>query len=211
MTQGFGASVVMGLTGVSRMQLQHWDNTGMIKPSLRRGNGKGSRRTYSFKDIVALKVASGLRREGIGLQKIRAVVDYLRKNCPDASVPLSELRFVTNGLDIFVITDDRDVLLDCLRNQLVFSFAIGEVMGELKGALKTLQKTHEIKFKIHGRQYTAILESDLQDGGYTVTCSEIPAAISQGETVEEAIENITDAVELCLEHIESPAIKVMSL
>ncbi len=208
MTQGFGASVVMGLTGVSRMQLQHWDNTGMIKPSLRQGNGKGSRRSYSFNDIVALKVASGLRREGVRLQKIRAVVEYLGKNCPDVSAPLSELRFVTNGVDIFVITDDKDVLLDCLRNQLVFSFAIGEVMVDLRGALITMQKPREITFKVHGRRYTAILEPDLQDGGYTVTCSEIPAAISQGETVEEAIENITDAVKLCLEHVESSTMKV---
>ena len=84
-------------------------------------------------------------------------------------------------------------------------------MDELKGALKTLQKDREIKFQVDGRQYTAILEADLQDGGYTVTCSEISAAISQGETVEEAIENITDAVELCLEHVESSAMKAASV
>ena len=89
--------------------------------------------------------------------------------------------------------------------------AIGELMDELKGALKTLQKPEETKIKVHGRQYTAILEADLQDGGYMVTCSEIPAAISQGETVEEAIENITDAVELCLEHVESSAIRAASV
>ena len=58
-------------------------------------------------------------------------------------------------------------------------------------------------FTAGDRNYTALLEPDLQDGGYTVTCLEIPAAISQGETFEEAIENIKDAVELCLEHAGS--------
>lgn len=47
--------------------------------------------------------------------------------------------------------------------------------------------------------YTARLVPDEEDGGYTVRCPEIPAAISQGETIEEALLNIRDAVELCLE------------
>jgi predicted RNase H-like HicB family nuclease len=43
------------------------------------------------------------------------------------------------------------------------------------------------------------LRPDLEDGGYTVSCKEIPAAISQGETIQEALDNLTDAIELCLE------------
>ena len=42
-----------------------------------------------------------------------------------------------------------------------------------------------------------VLEAS-EEGGYTVTCQEIPAAISQGETEQEAIDNIIDALELCL-------------
>lgn len=61
--------------------------------------------------------------------------------------------------------------------------------------------TH-IDFTRRGRGFTAILEPDLEVGGYVVTCKEIPAAISQGETIEDAIENISDAVELCLEYLD---------
>ncbi len=49
------------------------------------------------------------------------------------------------------------------------------------------------------REFTAILTPDLEDGGYTVSCKEIPAAISQGETIQEALDNLVDAIELCLE------------
>jgi antitoxin HicB len=49
------------------------------------------------------------------------------------------------------------------------------------------------------KQFTVVLTPDLEDGGYTVTCKEIPAAISQGETIQEALDNLTDAIELCLE------------
>lgn len=40
-------------------------------------------------------------------------------------------------------------------------------------------------------------ESD--EGGYTAQCLEIPAAISEGETKEEALDNIKEAIELVLE------------
>jgi predicted RNase H-like HicB family nuclease len=40
-------------------------------------------------------------------------------------------------------------------------------------------------------------ESD--EGGYTAQCLEIPAAISEGNTKEEALENIREAIQLVLE------------
>lgn len=200
MTQGFGAKIAMQLTKVSRMQLQHWDGIGLAQPSVKIGAGKGSRRAYSFKDLVALKVAKSLREEGISLQKIRASVAYLKQNFPDIKAPLSELRFFTNGVDLFVITDQKDVMLDCLKRQLVFSFAIGEIIDGLRGAVAEFQKPKSMAFTVRDRSFTAILTPDIEDGGYVVTCKEIPSAISQGETVQEAIDNISDAVELCLDH-----------
>jgi len=41
--------------------------------------------------------------------------------------------------------------------------------------------------------------------GYSVRCVELPAAISQGETEQEALMNIREAIELVLEELESRA------
>src|SRR4030042_1108330 len=87
MVIGFGAKFVKEITGVSRMQLLHWDRKGVVRPSIRIGAGKGSRREYSFKDLVQLKVAKWLREEGISLQKIRKTLEHLRKNFPDVKAP----------------------------------------------------------------------------------------------------------------------------
>jgi predicted RNase H-like HicB family nuclease len=38
-----------------------------------------------------------------------------------------------------------------------------------------------------------------EDGVWIVECSSIPGCVSQGRTKEEALENIKDAIELCLE------------
>lgn len=47
-------------------------------------------------------------------------------------------------------------------------------------------------------QYT-ILIMPQEEGGYTVQCLELPGAISEGETVEEALDSITEAIELLLD------------
>ena len=47
-------------------------------------------------------------------------------------------------------------------------------------------------------QFTIKLEES-EEGGYTARCLEIPAAISEGDTKEEALENIKEAIQLVLE------------
>jgi predicted RNase H-like HicB family nuclease len=199
MVAGFGAKVVKEITGVSRMQLQHWDRTGIVRPSISLGAGKGSRREYSFKDLVQLKMAGRLREEGISLQKIRKALEYLRKNFPDVKAPLAELRLLTNGVDIFVLTEDPQIILDALKGQFVVSFALGELIAALKGTIKNLELPREEKVFVGEREFTAMLTPDLEDGGYVVSCKEIPAAISQGETVQDALDNLVDAIGLCLQ------------
>jgi len=44
-----------------------------------------------------------------------------------------------------------------------------------------------------------ILRPDLEDGGFNVSCPAIPGCHSQGDTEEEAIENIKEAIKGCLD------------
>ncbi len=48
--------------------------------------------------------------------------------------------------------------------------------------------------------YTVLLEKE-QDGGYHAFCPILKGCHSQGDTVEEAIANITEAIELYLESL----------
>lgn len=50
--------------------------------------------------------------------------------------------------------------------------------------------------------YHVVLKQD-EDGWYTVQCVELPGAISQGRTRQEALANIKEAIELLLEHLAS--------
>lgn len=47
-------------------------------------------------------------------------------------------------------------------------------------------------------QFTVKLEES-DEGGYTAQCLELPAAISEGDTKEEALKNIKEAIQLVFE------------
>lgn len=50
--------------------------------------------------------------------------------------------------------------------------------------------------------YTIIFEREM-DGGYHVSCPALKGCHSQGDSFEEASENITEAIELYLESLQS--------
>jgi predicted RNase H-like HicB family nuclease len=52
-------------------------------------------------------------------------------------------------------------------------------------------------------KFTVILTADIEDGGFTVACPAIPGCISEGDTVEAALEHIKEAIEVCLESLAS--------
>ena len=56
---------------------------------------------------------------------------------------------------------------------------------------------------------TAVFEP-AKEGGYTCFIEEIPAAISQGETLEEAKSNLADALRLVLQYQRERAEKGLS-
>jgi len=56
--------------------------------------------------------------------------------------------------------------------------------------------------RLGAQTYHAVFKQD-EDGSYSVQCVELPGAISQGRTKEEALANIKDAIKLLLEHLSS--------
>jgi predicted RNase H-like HicB family nuclease len=53
-----------------------------------------------------------------------------------------------------------------------------------------------------------ILEQE-EDGGYSVHCPALKGCHSQGETQEDALKNIQEAIELYLEVVNEKAVKVV--
>jgi len=195
-----GKKDVLALTGLTYRQVDHWATTGVVRPSIKAAAGKGSRREYSFKDLVQLRVAKALRDGGISVQKIRKALAWLRRNFPEIKAPLAELRFVTDGANIFIVDRNPEKIMDTLKEgQLVFSLALGEIIVGLQGELKKLAIPKEEKVWVEDQQFTVILTPDTEGIAYVTQCQEIPAAISHGETEHEALDNLLEVIE---EHLK---------
>jgi predicted RNase H-like HicB family nuclease len=51
------------------------------------------------------------------------------------------------------------------------------------------------------RRFAVVLEPD-EDGGFTVLVPSLPGVVTQGDTIEEALANARDAIELTLMDLE---------
>ena len=122
---------VSRIVGVSLRQLQYWDEQDFIRPSIKLAEGRGTRRLYSFNDLICLKVVKHLTRHGFSLQKIRRCVAPLKKNFIQTERPAESLRYLTDGEDLFVITSDRQKILKAMEWQFVLSLSIGNLVREL--------------------------------------------------------------------------------
>lgn len=194
------SKTVCKLVGITQRQIDYWDRVHFIKPSVREASGHGSMRLYSFVDLVQLRVAKMLIGEGISLQKIRKSITYLKKHFPDTTKPLSEMRFITDGKTLFILTENKKAILDTLsKGQLVMTIAVGQIIEELKGDVKKIDQKRKYKVSVKGKSYKVVLHPELEDGGFWVECPALPGCASQGDTVEETLEMIKDAIEGHLE------------
>lgn len=193
----FDSKTAMRLTGVTRTQLAYWDKGGIVRPSMP-ASGRGSRRLYTFRDLVQLRVANRLKERGLNLQRLRKSLVYLRRQFPDVDAPLAEMTFLTDGETVFVLDRDPETLLDALKKQFVFSIPFGLLVEELRGQVKALTSQRKQRVNVRGKDYEVVLTPDLEEGGYSIRCPALPAN-SQGETEQEAIDNIIDAIEACLD------------
>jgi predicted RNase H-like HicB family nuclease len=57
-------------------------------------------------------------------------------------------------------------------------------------------------------RYNVVIKEDLEDGGYNVSCPALPGCHSQGDTMEEALENIKEAIECYLESLEKDELPI---
>jgi len=132
----FTAAAARRIVGVSQRKLDYWDERGLVIPSIRKADGKGSDRRYSFRDLVKLSVVKRLRDAGLSLGKIDAAIKILRRR--RGGDPLADQCLITDGKTVHVMTDDPSALEDVLRKgQLVFTvIAAGQIEAKVTLAVQ---------------------------------------------------------------------------
>ena len=59
--------------------------------------------------------------------------------------------------------------------------------------------------------FKVLLEPDEEVGGYVVTCPALPGCYTVGDTIDEALENIKEAILLCLEDLQAQQLPVIDM
>ena len=57
--------------------------------------------------------------------------------------------------------------------------------------------------------FTVLIEEDKESGGYTAIVPALKSSYTEGETIEELMENIKEAIELCIEREKSCSIPLL--
>ncbi len=99
------------IVGITYRQLDYWARTDLVRPSLADANGSGSRRRYSYKDLLELKVIKTLLDAGIRLESVREVFDYMRDQLGE---DVASANLVIHG-STSVLTRSGEELIDLVR------------------------------------------------------------------------------------------------
>ena len=104
---GFHGPQVCGLVGISYRQLDYWARTGLLQPSVAAAKGSGSRRIYSYSDVLELKVIKQLLDAGVSLQSARRAVECLRE---DLGSDLASANLVLTGTSSVLARSNGEVV-----------------------------------------------------------------------------------------------------
>ncbi|MCY4067558.1 MAG: MerR family transcriptional regulator [Acidimicrobiaceae bacterium] len=104
---GYSATLTAEVVGITYRQLDHWARTGLIAPSLADAAGSGSRRVYSYTNLLELKVIKRLLDAGIKLNKIRTIFDYMRQELQE---DISRANLVIDGDRVLCPRGDTELI-----------------------------------------------------------------------------------------------------
>lgn len=77
-TRTYTTVEVAKISGFSIRQISYWAEQKNIVPSVEQAHGSGTRRRYSFNELLQLRFVRQLMKHGWSLQKIREAVSRLR-------------------------------------------------------------------------------------------------------------------------------------
>lgn len=111
MAHGYSGTQAAKIVGISYRQLDYWARTDLIRPTAADASGSGSRRIYSYRDLLELRVIKNLLDAGIRLESVREVFAYLRSHV-DTDIVAAHI--VISGQSVVLCQGDQ--LVDVLRN-----------------------------------------------------------------------------------------------
>jgi DNA-binding transcriptional MerR regulator len=137
--QGFTGTKAKSIVGISYRQLDYWARTDLVRPSLVDAAGSGSRRLYSYRDLLELRVIKSLLDAGIKLESVRKAFIYMRDHM---NSDIAAAHLVISGNDVMVCEGGEltDVMNRAGQGVLVNVLALGGVKASLDQQIRALDE-----------------------------------------------------------------------
>src|SRR5690606_34496990 len=125
------------IVGITYRQLDYWARTDLVRPSLADANGSGSRRSYSYSDLLELKVIKSLLDAGIRLESVRDAFTYMRDHLGE---DVTTANLVIQGSSVIVISTDEELVDAVRQGQGVLNvLPLGSVKEQVDAAIVELR------------------------------------------------------------------------
>ena len=111
MAEDYSGKKAAEIVGISYRQLDYWARTDLVRPSVTDASGSGSRRRYSYRDLLELKVVKTLLDNGIKLESVRQAFTYLRDQLGE---DVASAQLIISGGSAILVRDDNE-LIDVLK------------------------------------------------------------------------------------------------
>lgn len=109
---GYSGKKTAEIVGITYRQLDYWARTDLIRPSMTDAAGSGSRRQYSYNNLLELKVVKNLLDSGIRLEQVREIFAYLQDELDE---DIATANLVVNGSQPTLVRSGEEVI-DLLQN-----------------------------------------------------------------------------------------------
>lgn len=135
-SSGFSGARAAEIVGITYRQLDYWARTDLVRPTLSDASGSGSRRRYSYTDLLELRVIKSLLDAGIRLESVRDVFTYLRE---DLGTDISSASLVIQGSSSVLIRNDGELIDLVKRGQGVLNILpLAGVREEMDARIRDL-------------------------------------------------------------------------
>lgn len=173
---------VSRMFGVPERRLRYWSQTGFVRPSER----ASGRLLYSFRDLIAVKVATELLGAGLPLRRVRRSLDALRASLPRVETPLARLR-VRCDHDRVVVDDGEDTF-DALSGQLLLDFEVSDLSEQAAEVLALPWVGSDVEIDPERNAHDWFMEGQLREAEWDGADADDKAFVEARRAYERALE-----------------------
>ena len=139
--EGWSGTRTAEVVGITYRQLDYWARTDLVRPAMADAKGSGTRRMYSYRNLLELKIIKQLLDAGIRLEVVRDVFNELRTRLGD---DLTAAKLVIAGASAMLALDDGELIDLVHRGQGVLNIlALGTVQSEVDASISQLRPLAE--------------------------------------------------------------------